>query len=47
MEEKYTDQVWGAVHIVTAGLLLLNTYEEQTRQQRHTKMILNELKFEC
>jgi len=37
MEEKYTDQVRGAVHIVTAWLLWLNTHEEQTREQRHKK----------
>jgi hypothetical protein len=29
-----------------ALMVRLNTYEEQTRQQRHTKTILNELKFE-
>jgi hypothetical protein len=45
MEKKYTDQVPGTVHIVTAGLFSLNTHEEQTTEQRHTKIISNKLKF--
>jgi hypothetical protein len=34
-----------AAHIDTAGLFRLNTNEEQTREQRHTKIILNKIKF--
>jgi hypothetical protein len=45
MEQKYTDHVRGAVPIGDAGLLRLNTNEEQTRQQRHTKIILNKLRL--